>query len=75
MKVKIYTTRACPKCFELKNFLKSKNVDFEDIDVGVDINMANEMIEKSDQLTIPVVDIDGKIIIGLDEKAIEEALK
>jgi len=73
-KVKVYSTKTCPWCHKTKEFLKEKNVKFEDIDVGADQKAANEMVEKSGQMGVPVTDIDGKIIIGFDKEAIEKAL-
>jgi len=73
-KVKVYSTKTCPWCHKTKEFLKEKNVKFEDIDVGADQKAANEMVEKSGQMGVPVTDIDGKIIVGFDKEAIEKAL-
>ncbi|MFN3966642.1 MAG: glutaredoxin family protein, partial [Endomicrobiia bacterium] len=72
--VKIYTTSTCPYCHMLKSFLREKNIQFEDIDVGSSAEKAREMIKKSGQMGVPVVDIDGKIIIGFDKEAISKEL-
>jgi len=73
--VKIYSTAHCPYCKMVKEFLEENNIPYEDIDVGADPKAAQEMIEKSGQMGVPVIDIDGKIIIGFDKKAISEALE
>jgi len=73
-KVKVYSTKTCPWCHKTKDFLKEKGVKFEDIDVGADQKAANEMMEKSGQMGVPVTDIDGKIIVGFDKEAIEKEL-
>ena len=73
-KVKVYSTKTCPWCIKVKDFLKSKNVKFENIDVGVDQKAAEEMVEKSGQMGVPVTEINGKIIVGYDKEAIEKAL-
>jgi len=73
-KVKVYSTKTCPWCHKTKEFLKEKGVKYEDIDVGADQKAANEMVEKSGQMGVPVTDIDGKIIVGFDKEAIEKAL-
>ena len=73
-KVKVYSTKTCPWCVKAKEFLKSKNVKFEDIDVGADRKAATEMIEKSGQMGVPVIDINGTIIVGFDKEAMEKAL-
>lgn len=74
MAVKVYSTKTCPWCVKAKEFLKSKNVKFEDIDVGADRKAATEMIEKSGQMGVPVLDINGTIIVGFDKEAMEKAL-
>ena len=74
MKVKVYSTKTCPWCHKVKEFLNDKGVKFQDIDVGADQKAANEMVEKSGQMGVPVTDIDGKIIVGYDKEAIEKAL-
>lgn len=73
-KVKIYSTPTCPWCTKAKAFLSEKGAEFEDLDVSSNEEARNEMIEKSGQMTVPVLDINGKIIIGFDQKAISEAL-
>ena len=74
-KIKVYSTPACPHCHEVKDFLKEKGIEFEDIDVAADQEKAKEMVEKSGQMGVPVIDIDGKIIVGFDREAIEKELK
>lgn len=58
-----------------KNFLKERNIEFEDIDVGNDADAAKEMIEKSGQMGVPVIDIDGEIIVGFDKVAMMKVLR
>ena len=73
-KVKIYSTPACPFCMMAKKFLKENNIDFEDIDVSTDQAKAKEMVQKSGQMAVPVIDIDGEIIVGFDKEKIRKAL-
>jgi glutaredoxin-like YruB-family protein len=75
MKIKVYSTPTCPYCHLAKEFLKEMNVDFEDIDVSQNEEAAQEMIEKSGQMGVPVIDIDGEIIIGFNRAEIERILK
>ena len=72
--VKVYSTPTCPYCIRAKEFLKASGVAFEDYDVGRDEEKADEMTAKSGQLGVPVLDIDGKIIVGFDRDAIKTAL-
>jgi len=73
-KVIVYSTNSCPWCIKCKDFLKEKNVEFEDKNVADDEAARSEMAEKSGQMGVPVLDIDGTIIVGFDQAAIENAL-
>lgn len=75
MKVKVYSTPSCPWCTATKNYLASKNVPFEDVDVSRDRNAAIEMVRKSGQRGVPVLDIGGNIIIGFNQDAIDRLLR
>lgn len=72
--VKLYSTPTCPFCIIVKQFLKDNRIKFKDIDVSIDQQAAQEMIKKSGQMGVPVLDIDGKIIVGFDKGAISKAL-
>ena len=75
MDIKLYLTPTDPWCKKAKEWLKKKKVSFEECDVEESDKFRDEMLEKSGQLAIPLIDFDGKIIIGFQEKALEEALK
>ncbi len=68
--IKIYSTPTCAYCVTLKSFLEQHNIEFEDIDVSQDKIAREEMIEKSGQMEVPVVEIDDEIIVGFDKKKI-----
>jgi len=74
MDVKVYSTPTCPWCTMAKQYLKSKNVNFDDLDVSKDRNAAAEMIQKSGQRGVPVLDIGGEIIVGFDQKTIDKLI-
>jgi len=74
-KVIVYSTNSCPYCVMAKDWLKQKKVEYEDVNVGADQAKAQEMIKKSGQMGVPVIDVDGKVIIGFDRAGIETALK
>jgi len=75
MAVKIYTTTTCPYCRMAKEFFKKNNVKYQEINIEHDQKAAEEMIEKSGQVGVPVIDVNGTIIVGFDRPAIEQALK
>ncbi len=75
MSVKIYTTNTCPYCTMAKNYLKKKGVRFEEVNVQKDARAANEMVAKSGQMGVPVLDIEGKIIVGFDRDSIDKAIE
>ncbi len=73
-KVKIYSTPTCPYCVRAKQFLKESNITYEDFDVAANHVAAQEMVDKSGQMGVPVLDIEGEIIIGFDKDKIRAAL-
>jgi glutaredoxin 3 len=74
MTIKIYSTPTCPYCKLVKEFLKEKGIAFVDVDVSGDPQAANEMVKKSGQMGVPVIEIDDQIIVGWNKSALEEAL-
>jgi len=68
--VKIYTSPSCPYCYTLKEFLKEKGIEFEEIDVSKDEKARDEMIKKSGRLEAPITEIDGQIVVGFDREKI-----
>lgn len=74
MKVRVFSTPICPYCITLKRFLDEKGIAYESIDVLEDKAAQEEMIEKSNQFTVPVIDIDGEFIVGFDRNKIVEKL-
>ena len=74
-KIIVYSTNACPYCTYAKDYLKEKKQDFEAIDVSADKEKAQEMIDKSGQMGVPVIDIDGNIIVGFDKDKINQYLE
>lgn len=73
-KVTIYTTPSCVYCKMAKDFFAKNNVAYEEKDVASDIAAQQEMIASSGQMGVPVIRINGKIIIGFDQPRIKEAL-
>ena len=73
--IKVYSTPTCPWCTKVKEYLKSKNIEFENLDVSTDEKARNEMVEKSGQMGVPVLDVKGTIIVGFDQNAIDKSLE
>lgn len=73
-KVKMYTTPTCVYCGMAKKFFTENKVEYSEVDVAKDRAAAGEMIEKSGQMGVPVIDVDGKIIVGFDRPALKQAL-
>ncbi|MGM0366139.1 MAG: glutaredoxin family protein [Actinomycetota bacterium] len=74
-KIIVYSTETCPFCKKTKDYLKSRGVNFDDIDVALERERLEEMIEKSGQMGVPVIDINGKVIVGFDQKEIDKQLE
>ena len=75
MKVKVYSTPACSICNGLKAWLRQNKIEFENIDVSKDARAAEEIIEKSGEMSMPITEVDGRFIAGFDVKKLKEALK
>jgi len=73
--VKIYSTPTCVYCKTLKEYLKRNKIEFEEIDVSKDEKELQKMIKQSGQMGVPVVDIEGEIIVGFDKVKIDKLLK
>lgn len=73
--VKVYSTDSCPWCVKAKQYLKSKGVEYKEINVAEDMEGREEMVNLSGQMGVPVVNINGTIIVGFDRPAIDEALE
>ncbi len=72
--VKIYSTPTCQWCAKTKEFFKENNVKFTEVDVSSDKKAAKEMMKKSGQVGVPVIDVNGKIMVGFNEDELKEAL-
>ncbi|MDD3234349.1 MAG: glutaredoxin domain-containing protein [Candidatus Omnitrophota bacterium] len=72
--VKVYSTPTCPYCIRLKQFLNESNVVFEDIDVSVNRAAADEIVDRTGQMGVPVIDIEGELIVGFDRERVKQAL-
>ena len=70
----VYTTPTWPWCTRAKEYLSQKGVAYSDYDVGVDREKAMEMVKKTGQMGVPVILIDDQIIVGFDQKRLDQLL-
>ncbi|OGY56969.1 MAG: NrdH-redoxin [Candidatus Colwellbacteria bacterium RBG_13_48_8] len=75
MQIKIYTTPFCKHCHVARDFFHSRNISFVEVDVTQDQTALEEMMKKSHQMGVPVVDINGSVLVGFNRAKIEELLK
>ncbi len=74
MTITVYSTPTCPYCKLVKEFLKEKSISFTDVDVSADGEAAKQMVKLSGQMGVPVVDVNGQIIVGWNKNALEEVV-
>lgn len=72
--ITIYSTPTCVYCNMAKTFFKDNNVPFTEYDVATDLTKRKEMIDKTGQMGVPVIEAGDKIIIGFDESQIRATL-
>lgn len=73
-KITIYTTPTCVYCKMTKSFFKEHNIAYEERDVSSDAKAQEEAVNKSGQIAVPVIDIDGKVLVGFDKAKLSELL-
>ena len=74
MSVTIYSTPTCGYCNIAKDYFRKNNISYQDYNVASDVRKAEEMVQKSGQMGVPVIDINGKIIVGFNQPEIERAI-
>lgn len=71
----VYTTPICPMCEKAKNFLEQEGYDYQEVDITKDKDKRDELIEKTGQTNVPVIEISDEVIIGFNKNKMLEALK
>ena len=74
-KILLYRTHTCPWCHKTEEYFNAHKIKFKSIYVDGDHKAAQEMIKKSGQMGVPVIDIDGQIIVGYDPDSFKKVLK
>jgi glutaredoxin-like YruB-family protein len=72
--ITVYSTKTCPWCTKVKEYLEGKDIDFEVVDVSTDREAAMEMVKKTGQMGVPVTKIGEKFIVGYNPEAIDEEI-
>lgn len=75
MEVIVYSAPHCPWCDTAKNFLKQHGIKFKEIDVSRDPAAAMELVKKSGQIGVPVIEINGQVVVGFDVTKLSKLLK
>jgi glutaredoxin-like YruB-family protein len=73
--IKIYSTPTCSWCKKTKEYLKSKNIEYVDVNVADDMEGREEMFKLSQQSAVPVINIDGNIVLGFDKAKIDKLIQ
>lgn len=72
--VTIYSTPTCHFCHAAKDFFTANHVAFTEYNVASDLTKRQEMVQKSGQMGVPVIDVGGELIVGFDEEKLKELL-
>ena len=75
MSITIYSTPSCGFCVKAKQYFREQHIPFAEYNVAADQRKAEEMVRKSGQMGVPVIDVHGKIIVGFNQPEIERALR
>ena len=73
-RVTIYSTPTCPYCRQAKDYLTSKGIAFTELNVATDLDARNAMVQRSGQLGVPVIEVDGQIVVGFNRGKLDELL-
>ncbi len=73
-RVLVFTTPTCPWCQRAKGYLRSRGVPFKEVDVSRDQKAASDLVRRTGQIGVPVVEIDGRPIVGFDQARIDHLL-
>lgn len=74
MKINIYTTPTCAYCHMAKNFFDANKIEYTEFDVSSDLAKADDMVKKSGQMGVPVIEMGDEIIVGFDKARISKIL-
>ncbi len=73
-RVLVFTTPTCPWCTRAKAYLRERRVPFREVDVSRDAAAARDLVRRTGQMGVPVIEIDGRPIVGFDRPQIDRLL-
>jgi glutaredoxin-like YruB-family protein len=73
-RVLVFTTPTCPWCQRAKQYLRQKQIPYREVDVSRDAAAARDLVRRTGQMGVPVVEIDGRPVVGFDQRAIDRLL-
>ena len=73
-RVTIYSTPTCPYCRQAKDYLTNKGVAYTELNVAADLDARNAMVQRSGQLGVPVIEVDGQVVVGFNRGKLDELL-
>ena len=75
MNITVYGTSTCLHCTAAKDFLALIGIPFKEVDVGADPVAAQEMVNRTGQRSVPVIDVNGTIVVGFNRNALLDSLR
>ena len=72
--ITIYSTPTCVYCNMAKSFFKANGLSYTEHNVASDLEKRKEMIDKTGQMGVPVIDVGGEIVVGFDEPKLRSTL-
>ena len=73
-RVLVFTTPTCPWCQRAKSYLRSKSIPFKEVDVSRDQQAARDLVRRTGQMGVPVIEIDGRPVVGFDQRQVDRLL-
>ncbi len=73
-RVIVFTTPTCPWCQRAKSYLRSKSIPFKEVDVSRDQQAARDLVRRTGQMGVPVIEIDGRAVVGFDQRQVDRLL-
>ena len=73
-RVLVFTTPTCPWCQRAKSYLRSKSIPFKEVDVTRDQQAARDLVRRTGQMGVPVIEIDGRPVVGFDQRQVDRLL-